>query len=618
MTILIDVAAEFTGKKAFKQAESATDKLSKSAKSLAKTFGVAFGTAAVLGYAKASVKAAAADQKAQKQLALALKNVGLERDAASAESYIQRLQSEFGVVDDLLRPAYQTLAVATKDTAQTQRLMGIALDVSAATGKDLTSVTGALSKAYLGNNTALSKLGVGISKADLKTKSFQDVTDQLAKTFKGAAAESAATFAGSMAKLGVAAANVKEIIGTGIIDALTTLSDDKTVDNLAKSMQDLATYTADVIRGIGILTNSIKNIPGLGGLNGAAIVQAIPILGSYITLLNEAGRKARQIAEVGAQKNPIQAGTYLATQKKVTALTKEQQKAQAKILADKKLSAAVDKANLALNKGTDLFNMDAIQLNAALINQAEQLGKVTNQAQLLAITTDIARLKIKQDIANLEDAIASKDEARITAATNQLNTDLKIYSALSNQNLKLADIKSILDSLLPKDLINLANLQSALDLLAKFKFPTLTLPSGQVIGGTTGGGGGGGGGTGAGAGAGGGAGTGGSKAVNDTQAWAEEIAKKAAADAALAAQVSLTSQVAQGSFAMGIGAGLTTAAALSGARYAAQGAASMGGGYVINIYANTIANPDELSGLIQDTVIRLNKQGDYLTSAGAL
>jgi hypothetical protein len=104
----------------------------------------------------------------------------------------------------------------------------------------------------------------------------------------------------------------------------------------------------------------------------------------------------------------------------------------------------------------------------------------------------------------------------------------------------------------------------------------------------------------------------------DAQKWAEEIAAKAAADAAAAAQVSLTSQVAQGSFAMGIGAGLTTAAALSGARYAAQGAASMGGGYVVNIYANTVSNPDELTGLIQDTIIRLNKQGDYLTTAGAL
>lgn len=461
-SVVINLAAEYTGNKAFKQADTATQKLSNSVKSLAKTFGLAFGTTAVLAYGKAAVKAAAADQKAQKQLALALKNVGLERDAASAESYIQRLQSEFGVVDDLLRPSYQQLAVATRNTAETQRLMGLALDLSASTGKDLSAVTGALSKAYLGNNTALSKLGVGISKADLKTKSFKEITDELAKTFKGSAAASAATFAGSMAKLGVASENVKEIIGTGIIDALLMLSDDKTVDNLATSMQDLATYTGDVIRGIGVLTAAIKNIPGLGGLNGAAIVQAIPILGSYITLLNQAGAKARRIAEVGAQRNPIQAGTYLKTQIKITKLTKEEAAAQAKILADKKLGAAIDKANLALNKGTDLFNMDAIQLNAAMLNQAEQLGKVTNTAQLLAITNDITRLKIKQDIANLEDAIASKDTARIEAATKQLNEDLKILGTLQNQNIKLADIKSILDKIVPKDLINLANLDAAI------------------------------------------------------------------------------------------------------------------------------------------------------------
>jgi len=462
MTILIDLAAEFTGKKAFKQADTATEKLTKSAKSLAKTFGVAFGTAAVLGYAKASVKAAAADQKAQAQLALALKNVGLERDAASAESYIQRLQSEFGVVDDLLRPSYQQLAIATQNTAETQRLLALSLELSASTGKDLSAVTGALSKAYLGNNTALSKLGVGISKADLKTKSFKEITDELAKTFKGSAAASAATFAGSMAKLGVASENVKEIIGTGIIDALTMLSNDKTVDNLATSMQDLATYTGDVIRGIGVLAVAIKNIPGLSGLNGAALVQAIPILGSYITLLNEAGAKARRIAEVGGQKNPIQSGTYLATQKKITKLTQDQSKAQAKILADKRLGSAIDKANLALNKATDVFDMDKIQLNAAMINQADQLGKVTSQAQLLAITNDIVRLRIKQDILALEDAIASKDAARIEAATMQLNKDLAILGTLQNQNLKLADIKSILDSIIPADLINQANLDEAL------------------------------------------------------------------------------------------------------------------------------------------------------------
>jgi hypothetical protein len=239
------------------------------------------------------------------------------------------------------------------------------------------------------------------------------------------------------------------------------------------------------------MAGALKKIPGLSGLTGASVVQAIPILGSYITLLNQAGAQARRSAEVNAQKNPIQSGSYLSTQKKITALTKEQQKAQAKILADKKSQAILDKANLALAKGNDVFNMDAIQLNAALIGQAEALGKATTSAQILGIANDVQRLKVKQSIADLEDAIASKDDAAIVKATAKLNEDLKILNVLQRQDVKLLDINRVLASMKSTDLINLANLQAALDLLAKFKFPTLTIP-GVTMPGAGGGGGGGG------------------------------------------------------------------------------------------------------------------------------
>jgi hypothetical protein len=109
--------------------------------------------------------------------------------------------------------------------------------------------------------------------------------------------------------------------------------------------------------------------------------------------------------------------------------------------------------------------MEKIQLRAAEINQAEQLGKITSQAQLLQITNDLARLRVKQSILALDDAIASGDIKAITAATNKLNADLKILGALTNQEIKLKDIKSILESIAPKDLINLANLNEAIRLL---------------------------------------------------------------------------------------------------------------------------------------------------------
>jgi len=455
--IIIDIASEFTGKKAFKQAENSTEALMKNVKKLAKTLGVAYGTQQILAFGKASIKAAAADQKAQQQLALALKNVGLGRDAASSEAYIQRLQSEFGIVDDLLRPSYQTLAVATRDSAEAQRLLNLSLDIAASTGKDLGSVTAALSKAYLGNNTALSKLGVGISKADLKAKSFDDITKQLATTFAGSATAAAGTFQGSIDKLGVASNNVKEIIGTGLIDALKNLGEDQSVADLADNMEKTATYLADVIRGVGVLAGKLKDIPVLGNLN----VGMIPIVGAYIELLRKAGTKTADLTSAdNAHLKSLQDSFKVTT--KTVASAKVLTKETTAQLKAKQLQNAIDKANLALNKGTEVFDMDKIQIAAALTNQAEALGKATNASQALQIANDTARLNVKKSILALEDAIASKDEASIVAATNKLNADLKVLGALSGQSLKLSDIKSILESLKPADLINLANLDAAI------------------------------------------------------------------------------------------------------------------------------------------------------------
>jgi hypothetical protein len=467
--VIIDIAAEFTGKKGFKQAETATDKMTKNVKKLAGALGLAFGGQQILAYGKAAIKAAAEDEKAQKQLALALKNVGLGRDAASSEEYIQRLQSEFGILDDKLRPAYQTLAVATQNTNEAQRLLNLSLDISAATGKDLASVTGALSRAYLGNNAALSRLGVGISKADLKAGKFEDIIGQLETTFAGAATQSANTFQGSIDKLGVAAANASEIIGTGLIDALKGLGEQDSVDNLASAMQNTAIYIADVIRGVGELTEKLKSLPGVSGLN----VGMIPILGTYLEILRGMGQvaagsgvQAQGLADLARLQAEYVVKT-LGAKKKLTA-------EEIKALKAARLKLAIDKANLALGKGEEVFDMEKIQNAAALQNQAELLAKSTTDTQRLQIANDTARLNIKKSISDLEDAIAAKDEAAITAATKRLNEDLKIFSALSGQNVKLQDIKSILEGLKPADLINLGNLDAALakiremlDLLSK-------------------------------------------------------------------------------------------------------------------------------------------------------
>jgi hypothetical protein len=322
-----------------------------------------------------------------------------------------------------------------------------------------------------------------------------------------------------------------------------------------------------------------------------------------------------------AQKNADAIAKAETTAKKraaeLLAIKKKQQALEAKILKDKKLGAAIDKANLALNKGNEVFDMDAIQIAAALTNQAEQLGKATNAAQILQIANDTARLNVKRSINDLEAAIAAKDEAAIIAATNKLNADLKVLDALTGQNTQLATIKSILEGLKPKELIDQANLDQALAKiremlaeLAKVKMPTVPAPS---------------------AGGGGGGGAGAYVALGKA---AIEALTPAQAEAILAKEPSsvptnLTSAVISGdryaaqgeaaykkmidaidlegiadaSFTNGITSGVGIAASLSGARYAAQGAAAAGGG-TVNINVNTgIGDPNAIAEAI-DEVLR--------------
>jgi hypothetical protein len=520
-SIFIDLAAQFTGDKAFKKADSATDKLSKNVKNLGKALGVTLSVGAVLAFGKAAVKAAAEDEKAQKQLALALKNVGLGRDVAASEEFINKLSTEFGVVDDQLRPAYQQLAVATQDTAQSQKLLQLALDISASTGKDLASVTSALSKAYLGNNTALSKLGINISKAELKTGKFDDIVNKLAKTFKGAAAASVDTFSGKMARLSVSIDNAKEILGKGLIDSFMILTDSANITELQTKIEDFATSASENLKKLaGVLKENSTLIKSILAVMTATFVSTKIIQGIAATVtaigtlkkaytalratalataiasmfaLNPWGaalQVAAMVALIGvtikavdelvdAYNNAGDARDYALDPKKydnaATAFDKQfkgQQKLvkvakvltaeEIKQLSAKKLQLAIDKAKLALGKGDDVFNMEKIQLAAAELNQAQQLGKVTNQSQLLQISNDLARLNVKQSILDLEAAIASKDIKAIEAGTAKLNADLGILGALTGQEVKLRNIESILKDIVPKDLINLKNLDDAL------------------------------------------------------------------------------------------------------------------------------------------------------------
>ena len=200
------------------------DKIGKAGKAI----GAAFAAAAAAAGAYAikigidGVKAAVEDEKAQTQLALALENAtGATKGAiAATEEFVLQTSLATGVADDELRPALARLARSTGSVEDAQKLLNTALDISTATGKPLEGVANALAKAYDGNSTALGKLGVGLSAAELKAMSFEDVQKRLTDLFGGAAAANANTYAGRIARMEVAFNEAKETIGFALLPVL--------------------------------------------------------------------------------------------------------------------------------------------------------------------------------------------------------------------------------------------------------------------------------------------------------------------------------------------------------------------------------------------------------------
>jgi hypothetical protein len=171
------------------------------------------------------VKSAIEDEAAQAKLATTLTNVtgATNSQIAAIEAQILKTSLLTGKTDEELRPSLARLVTSTKDVEAAQKLQALALDIAAGSGKSLEAVSNALAKGYEGNTTALGKLGVGISSAELKAMSFEEVTAKLSNTFEGQATKQAETFAGKMDRLKVAFDEGKETAGSFVLDAITPL-----------------------------------------------------------------------------------------------------------------------------------------------------------------------------------------------------------------------------------------------------------------------------------------------------------------------------------------------------------------------------------------------------------
>ena len=259
--------------KADKDVATFGDKVSNFGKKAGLAFAAA-GAAAVAYAGKLAidgVKSAIADAAAQEKLALTLKNVTGATDAqiAATEDYITKTSLAFGVTDDDLRPSLERLSRATGDLEKAQKLQTVAIDVAAGSGKSLEAVTNAMAKAAEGNTASLAKLGIGLTSAQLKTMSMDDITAKLADTFENQASTKADTFQGKLNRLTIAFDEGKETVGAYILDAITPMVN-LIVKNVIPAIQDFTSNLGEklapvmkviqpIINGLRSAFNSVKD-----------------------------------------------------------------------------------------------------------------------------------------------------------------------------------------------------------------------------------------------------------------------------------------------------------------------------------------------------------------------
>jgi len=429
--IVASVIATFNGK-ALTKGKKEISSFDKTVKKLGKTFATTFGAYQLLAFSKKAVAAFAADEKAAKSLEVQLKNTGFAFSAPGVEAYISNLQKLYGVLDDELRPAFQQLLTATGSITKSQDALETALNVSAATGKSLSEVSAALTRGFSGNTTGLTRLGAGLSKATLKTGDMDKIMAELNAKFAGQAAARLDTYAGKMSLLQVASSDATEIIGKGLIDALTALGDDNSIENLSKEMTNLAQSTADVVAGLGALAAKFK---ALGNIPFANELIFGPVATRVTKLLGSLGASTRPAQELPFNKQRS-AGRIDAKR-----FQTEDKLAKAKAAE----LALLLKKNAIENKNVEelrkKFDLERIGLTAALNSATDEETKLRLKAQLAILDNNDALAK--KLLAELEAAEALKKLAAEAAAAGKSLTEFALVQVRSLINRINAQIESI-------------------------------------------------------------------------------------------------------------------------------------------------------------------------------
>ena len=411
--LYVNAVTTFDGK-ALTKGQKQIAGFEKNVKNLAKAFGLTFSAAALAQYGKNAVKAFAAEDAQVKQLTQSLKNLGLSFATQDVKQYLDVLEQATGVNKDQLQPALQKILQTTGDIAKSQQILALALDVSSGSGQDLASVSQTLAQAYVGNNKGLRSLNLGLTQAEIKTANFVDIQEKLIKIYGGQAAVAADTYTGKLNKLTIAAENASEEIGRGLLSAIESLAgSEDNLDPLIDKMNKLSVATGDFIA----LLFGGKTKDGYSLKDALDIVFSGGVKGFGNRSLSASNQDTQRADAAAAKKAADEAARR---EKERAALLKKQ--------------LLLEKNKLSLSKAAAVFDTNRISIAAALratydkdtILRLEALQAIEEENGDLALRkiSELAALQKNADLAKLA-GITQISEATLSALNTQLLTELK-------------------------------------------------------------------------------------------------------------------------------------------------------------------------------------------------
>jgi hypothetical protein len=212
---------------------------------------------------------------------------------------------------------------------------------------------------------------------------------ELNQKFSGQAAARLDTYAGKMDLLKVGAENASEEIGKGLLDALSVLGKDKSIESATDAMEGFGKSIGDAIYGIGLLVSKVNGLASKVGSSGLA---------DLLLRLQPGGKGAQAIfgalSSFGGSNRDKPTSNF--TYSLGASATKDIERSN-KLLKEKNKLAADElakmKAKSELDKLKDKFDTERIGLTLALNQATDEETKLRLRAQLAILDNNEALAK---------------------------------------------------------------------------------------------------------------------------------------------------------------------------------------------------------------------------------